>query len=800
MAKYVFVTGGVTSSLGKGITAASVGRILKARGLRVSILKLDPYINVDPGTMSPYQHGEVFVTDDGAETDLDLGHYERFIDENLSQLSNVTTGRIYQAVIAKERRGDYLGGTVQVIPHITNEIKERISRVARDGDPDVVIVEVGGTVGDIESLPFLEAIRQMRKDVGRANVLYVHVTLLPALAATGELKTKPTQHSVKELRGIGIQPDVIVLRSDHPVPDEIREKIALFTDVATEAVIPAETADTIYEVPLMFEASGLGKLVVRELGLGDPEVAPDLDSWRALVARIKAPKPILEIALVGKYIELPDAYLSVTEALRHAAWAHEVDAKVRWVDSELLTHENLHDKLKGVAGILVPGGFGHRGIEGKVLAAHFAREHRIPYLGLCLGLQCAVIEFAREVVGTADANSTEFDMFTEHPVIDFMPDQRDMEDKGGTMRLGLYPAKLTPGSRAAAVYGQEVIYERHRHRFEVNNRYRGTLEAAGMTLSGQSPDGRLVEIVELTDHPWFVASQFHPEFKSRPERPHPLFHGFVTASLAVRDGREPVFSARRARTPDGGARRRGPRPRPPPAPPMSSSPSQAPDLAIGPSLASRAVTGFGASILAGRRRAGRGLVVRRRPRLAVQPADPGQPHRGLARCRVRPWRVRADHPDRRAPRRHRAAVGGGRVLRPHRRIRPGRPGDRCVACGHDLGRGRAAGRSGDGRRRRGLASRHGLAAGDRCRAVRVGALRRGLRVRGAARRAPRPARRRPGALLFSAEMVLGVALPWLLLPRAERLRGYAALAGLAFVAALAIGPVTTVIRGLADRF
>jgi CTP synthase len=530
MAKYVFVTGGVTSSLGKGITAASVGRILKARGLRVSILKLDPYINVDPGTMSPYQHGEVFVTDDGAETDLDLGHYERFIDANLSQLSNVTTGRIYQAVIAKERRGDYLGGTVQVIPHITNEIKERIGRVARDGDPDVVIVEVGGTVGDIESLPFLEAIRQMRKDVGRRNVLYVHVTLLPALAATGELKTKPTQHSVKELRGIGIQPDVIVLRSDHPVSDEIRDKIALFTDVASEAVIPAETADTIYEVPLMFEEAGLGRLVVRELGLSDADVEPDLAGWRALVERIKAPKPILEIGLVGKYIELPDAYLSVTEALRHAAWAHGVDAKVRWVDSEALTAENVAERLDGV--------------EGKVLAAHHARDRRIPYLGLCLGLQCAVIEFAREVVGTSDANSTEFDMFTEHPVIDFMPDQRDLEDKGGTMRLGLYPAKLTPGSKAATVYGHEVIYERHRHRFEVNNRYRGMLEAAGMVLSGQSPDGRLVEIVELADHPWFVASQFHPEFKSRPERPHPLFDGFVAASIAVADGREPELRAR----------------------------------------------------------------------------------------------------------------------------------------------------------------------------------------------------------------------------------------------------------------
>ena len=531
MSKYVFVTGGVTSSLGKGITAASIGRLLKARGLKVSILKLDPYINVDPGTMSPYQHGEVFVTDDGAETDLDLGHYERFIDENLTQLSNVTTGRIYQAVIAKERRGDYLGGTVQVIPHITNEIKERMARVARDGSPDVVIVEVGGTVGDIESLPFLEAIRQMRKDVGRANVLYVHVTLLPALAATGELKTKPTQHSVKELRGIGIQPDVIVLRSDHEVPDEIREKIALFTDVATEAVIPAPTADTIYEVPLQFEDFGLGRLIVRELSLGDPEAAPDLTGWRALVAKIKGDKPALEIALVGKYIELPDAYLSVTEALKHAGWAHDVDVKIRWVDSEALTRENLHEQLDGAAGVVVPGGFGHRGIEGKVLAAHFAREHAVPYLGLCLGLQCAVIEFAREVVGSKDVNSTEFDMFTANPVIDFMPDQRELEDKGGTMRLGLYPAKLTPGTKAAAAYGQEVIYERHRHRFEVNNQYRATLEDAGMILSGQSPDGRLVEIVELRDHPWFVASQFHPEFKSRPERPHPLFDGFIAATL-----------------------------------------------------------------------------------------------------------------------------------------------------------------------------------------------------------------------------------------------------------------------------
>jgi len=531
MAKYVFVTGGVTSSLGKGITAASIGRLLKSRGLSVSILKLDPYINVDPGTMSPYQHGEVFVTDDGAETDLDLGHYERFIDENLTQLSNVTTGRIYQAVIAKERRGDYLGGTVQVIPHITNEIKERIQRVARDGRADVVIVEVGGTVGDIESLPFLEAIRQMRKDVGRTNVLYLHVTLLPALAATGELKTKPTQHSVKELRGIGIQPDAIVLRSDTPVSDEVREKIALFCDVAPDAVITAETAQTIYEVPLLLEAQGLGDLVVRDLGLQESTRPADLSAWRALVERIKRPKPELEIALVGKYIELPDAYLSVSEALRHAGWASERNVRIRWVDSEALTPENVASRLDGVAGVLVPGGFGHRGIEGKVLAARYARERRVPYLGLCLGLQCGVIELARDVAGAPEANSTEFDLFTPDPVIDFMPDQRDMEEKGGTMRLGLYPARLLPGSRAAAAYGEEVIYERHRHRFEVNNQYRERLEAAGMVLSGQSPDGRLVEIVELRDHPWFVASQFHPEFKSRPDRPHPLFEGFVHAAV-----------------------------------------------------------------------------------------------------------------------------------------------------------------------------------------------------------------------------------------------------------------------------
>jgi CTP synthase len=531
VSKYVFVTGGVTSSLGKGITAASIGRLLKSRGLSVSILKLDPYINVDPGTMSPYQHGEVFVTDDGAETDLDLGHYERFIDENLTQLSNVTTGRIYQAVIAKERRGDYLGGTVQVIPHITNEIKERIGRVARDTRADVIVVEVGGTVGDIESLPFLEAIRQMRKDVGRGNVLYVHVTLLPALSATGELKTKPTQHSVKELRGIGIQPDVIIARAEGPVADEVREKIALFCDVAIEAVITAPTAETIYEVPLHFHDQGLDALIVRELGLTDQADEADLAGWRDLVELIKRPKPELEIALVGKYIELPDAYLSVTEALRHAGWAEGRSIVIRWVDSETMSEENYRQRLSGAAGVLVPGGFGHRGIEGKVLAARYAREKLVPYLGLCLGLQCGVIEFARDVVGARDANSTEFDLFTDNPVIDFMPDQREMEEKGGTMRLGLYPARLTPGSKAAEAYGAEVVYERHRHRFEVSNRYRQALEGAGMVLSGQSPDGRLVEIVELREHPWFVASQFHPEFRSRPDRPHPLFAGFIQAAV-----------------------------------------------------------------------------------------------------------------------------------------------------------------------------------------------------------------------------------------------------------------------------
>jgi CTP synthase len=542
--KYVFVTGGVTSSLGKGITAASVGLLLKSRGLRISVIKLDPYLNVDPGTMSPYQHGEVFITDDGAETDLDLGHYERFIDVNLSQASNVTTGRIYSTVIARERRGDYLGGTVQVIPHVTNEIKERVLRLGGD-DVDVVIVEVGGTVGDIESLPFIEAIRQLKKDVGRGNSLYIHVTLLPELAATGELKTKPTQHSVKELRGSGIQPDVIILRADHPVPDDVREKIALFTDVAVEAVVPATTARTIYEVPLQFERFGLGDLLVRELGLGP--AAPQLASWQHLVAEIVTEKPAVEIAIVGKYTELPDAYLSVTEALRHAGWAHGHDVRIRWVNAEQLDDVDatqVSAQLAGAHGVLVPGGYGYRGIEGKIRAAHAARTERIPYLGLCLGLQIAVIEFARVTLGSTDANSTEFDMFTKHPVIDFTPDQRGVEEKGGTQRLGLYPAKLTPGTRAATVYGSEIAYERHRHRFEVANRFKPQLEAAGMSFSGVSPDGRLVEIIELADHPWFVASQFHPEFTSRPLRPNPLFDGFVGAAVALKEGRLAAYMPR----------------------------------------------------------------------------------------------------------------------------------------------------------------------------------------------------------------------------------------------------------------
>ncbi len=535
MTKYIFVTGGVVSSVGKGISVASLGRLLKARGLSVSIQKLDPYINVDPGTMSPYQHGEVFVTEDGAETDLDLGHYERFIDENLSKLNNVTTGQIYSSVIQKERRGDYLGGTIQVVPHITNEIKARIAAVAKATGADVVIVEIGGTVGDIESLPFLEAIRQMRKDAGRNNVLYIHVTLLPHVGATGELKTKPTQHSVMELRRVGITPDALICRSDHEVPDDVREKIALFGDVDLEAVVPLPTVETIYEVPLVLHQAGLDDYVIRELGLQAGE--PQLEEWQSLVATIKQPKRAIPIALVGKYVQLKDAYISVAESLRHAAIAQGMHVDIKYVSSEELEHEDPHKLLGDVQGIVVPGGFGYRGVEGKVVAARYAREHNVPYLGLCLGMQCACIYLARCLPGAEHANSTEFDLHTSFPVIDFMPDQLDITDKGGTMRLGIYPCVLEAGTKAAAAYGREIVLERHRHRFEFNNKYRKQLEAEGFIVSGHSPDGRLVEIVELRDHPWFVASQFHPEFKSRPNKPHPLFTGFVTASAQTyRDG------------------------------------------------------------------------------------------------------------------------------------------------------------------------------------------------------------------------------------------------------------------------
>ena len=530
MPKFVFVTGGVTSSLGKGITAASLGRILSARGLSVASLKMDPYLNVDPGTMSPYQHGEVFVTEDGAESDLDLGHYERFIDRNVTRASNLTTGQIYNAVIAKERRGDYLGATVQVIPHVTNEIKERIHRVAREQQAEVVVVEVGGTVGDIESLPYLEAIRQFRNDVGRQNVLYIHLTLLPRVA-TGELKTKPTQHSVKELRSIGIQPDVLIARADEPIDEELREKIALFCDVKIDNVISEPNAWSIYGVPLMLEEAGLGRIVVEELGLGERATEPDLVEWRFLTDRIRNARVPLTIGLIGKYIELPDAYLSVAESVKHAAWAAGCNVKLVWIDSEKLERDRDVEPLIGLDGIVVPGGFGYRGIEGKVQASRYARHNRIPYLGLCLGMQCAVIDFAREKLEAPDANSTEFAAFTSTPVIDLMPEQRNVDQMGASMRLGLYPCKLLPGSHAHRAYGEEVVYERHRHRFEFNNEYREVMGEAGMIFSGLSPNGRLVEIIELVDHPWFVASQFHPEFRSRPNRPHPLFRDFVKAAF-----------------------------------------------------------------------------------------------------------------------------------------------------------------------------------------------------------------------------------------------------------------------------
>jgi CTP synthase len=531
MRKYIFCTGGVLSSVGKGVTAAAIGRVLKARGIRVTIQKLDPYINVDPGTMSPYQHGEVFVTGDGAETDLDLGHYERFTDENLTRDSNVTTGQIYAEVIARERRGDYLGGTIQVIPHITDELKRRVALAGRVNDAEVVIVEVGGTVGDIEGLPFLEALRQMRRDVGRENTLFIHVTFLPHVGATGELKTKPTQHSVRELRSIGIQPDVIIARSDHPVNDSLTDKIALFCDVDPEAVIPLVTAQILYEIPLVLEELGLGDYIVQRLGLAEKE--PDLEEWRRLVTELRRPKPTLPIAIVGKYVQLHDAYISVRESLLHAGVQLGYDIDVHWVNSEELEKGRGWEKLEAVAGIVVPGGFGYRGIEGKVAAARWARDHDKPYLGLCLGLQVMIIEAARRALGSEDVNSTEFDPHTAYPVIDLMPEQRDVVALGGTMRLGIYPCQLVPGTRAAAAYaeyGIERAQERHRHRFEVNNRFREMLETAGLIFSGLSPDGRLVEIAEAANHTFMVGSQFHPEFRSRPTRPHPLFVAFVKAA------------------------------------------------------------------------------------------------------------------------------------------------------------------------------------------------------------------------------------------------------------------------------
>jgi CTP synthase len=527
--KYIFVTGGVVSGLGKGITAASLGRLLKERDLRVTIQKFDPYINVDPGTMSPYQHGEVFVTDDGAEADLDLGHYERFIDENLNKNSNVTTGKIYWSIINKERKGEFLGATVQVIPHVTNAIKERIYRVGKSDSTDIVITEIGGTVGDIESLPFLEAIRQVSTDVGRENVMYIHVTLLPHLGKSGEPKTKPTQHSVKELRSIGIQPDIIVCRTEKPISDELKEKLALFCNLPKENVIQNLDVEVLYEVPLKFEELGLADIVCKRLSIECQK--PDLSGWTLMVEQQKNLKSDLKIAIVGKYVELQDAYISVVESLKHAANANGHDVDIKWVNSELLLEGNVEEDLSGVHGILVPGGFGERGIEGKVLAVKFARERKIPFFGICLGMQVAVIEFARNIAELVDANSSEFFEGLRFPVIDMMPEQKDVDEKGGTMRLGLYPCKLEENTIARDLYDAELVYERHRHRYEFNNEYRELLLSKGLILSGLSPCGKLVEIIELEDHPWFVGVQFHPEFKSRPNKPHPIFQGFIDASI-----------------------------------------------------------------------------------------------------------------------------------------------------------------------------------------------------------------------------------------------------------------------------
>jgi CTP synthase len=532
MSKFVFVTGGVVSSIGKGIVAASLGRLLKSRDYSVSILKLDPYINVDPGTMSPFQHGEVFVTDDGAETDLDLGHYERFTDTSMSRLNSVTTGSIYQAVINKERRGDYQGGTVQVIPHITTEIKERIHRVAKNTNPDVVIIEIGGTVGDIESLPFLEAIRQFRKDVGRNNVVYMHVTLIPWIATAGEMKTKPTQHSVKELRSIGIQPDVLVCRSDRPIKPGLKEKLSEFCDVPVESVITSRDASSIYEVPLILEKEGLAQQTLELLQLEQRK--PDLQQWQTLVERMKSPQNKIEIAIVGKYVQLSDAYLSVVEASTHAAIAVESEITLRWVSAEDIEINGVEKYLGKVNGIIVPGGFGIRGVDGKVSAIEYARKNKIPFLGLCLGMQCSVIEWARNVAKLEHANSSEFEPDTPNPIISLLPEQQDVVDLGGTMRLGLYPCRLKPDTLAYSLYQQEVIYERHRHRYEFNNAYRNLFLETGFEVSGTSPDGRLVEMIELPNHPFFIASQFHPEFRSRPSSSHPLFLGFVKAALENR--------------------------------------------------------------------------------------------------------------------------------------------------------------------------------------------------------------------------------------------------------------------------
>lgn len=529
MTKYIFVTGGVVSSLGKGITTASLGRLLRNRGLKVTIQKFDPYINVDPGTMSPYQHGEVFVTTDGAETDLDLGHYERFIDINLNANSNVTAGKIYSSVITKERRGDYLGGTVQVIPHITNEIKERIFQAGRQDNADVVITEIGGTVGDIESLPFIEAIRQMKNDVGRSNVLYIHCTLIPYLKASGEMKTKPTQHSVKELRSLGIQPDIIVCRTEYKLSADIIDKLALFCDIETDAVIEVPDVDTLYEVPLLLQDQHFDRIVLEKLGIEAPEA--DMDEWRKMVAKIKRLSRTTQIALVGKYVSLPDAYLSVAEALNHAGIANDTEVSIRWVNSEEVTEDNVAEMLAGVDGILVPGGFGDRGIAGKLVAIHYARTQGIPFLGICLGMQLACIEFARHQLGLKEADSVEFNSDTPHPIIHRLPEEGSVKDFGGNMRLGAYPCRLKSGTKAYAAYGRSTIEERYRHRYVFNNDYRSIFESHGFVFSGISPDDRLVEVIELKEHPWFVACQFHPEFTSRPNRAQPLFREFIRHAL-----------------------------------------------------------------------------------------------------------------------------------------------------------------------------------------------------------------------------------------------------------------------------